>query len=108
MKARDLDRRLTFLRATVTEDAFNEPVETWAPVASVWGSKRDVSDSEKLMAMQVGASVTTRFVIRWASSVAALDPKDRLECDGRLYDVTGIKEIGRRKALEITATARLA
>lgn len=105
-RASTLDRRLTLRRATVTADAYNEPVEVWADLATVWGSRKDIGDGERWRAAEIGAEITTRFVIRWSSEVASLSPKDRLIEGGREYDIHGIKEIGRREALEITAKAR--
>jgi hypothetical protein len=38
--------------------------------------------------------------------VADLSPKDRLTFDGRVFNIIGVKEIGRREGLEISASAR--
>lgn len=104
--AGDLDRRVQFRRATLVDDGFQE-VETWDNHGSpVWASKTDVSDGERWRAGEVGASITSRFVVRSSTFSRDLTPKDRLVCEGREYDITGIKEIGRRDRLEITASAR--
>ena len=55
---------------------------------------------------KVGAEVTTRFRIRWASTFADLDPQASVTFDGRSYNVVAVKEIGRREGLELTANAR--
>ena len=106
MKAGDLDRRLTLRRATVTTNSLNELVSNWSDLATVWASKKDVSDGERVRAQEVGSSITTRFQVRWSTVTASLTPKDRLVCEDREYEITGVKEIGRRVGLEITATAR--
>lgn len=106
MKAGDLDRRIAIERATETQDDFGEPIQTWATLATVWASKEDIRDTERFMAQQVGAEVTTRFQIRYSATVASVNPKDRVVYDGRVYDIAGVKEIGRREGLEITAVAR--
>ncbi|WP_418885044.1 phage head closure protein [Aurantimonas endophytica] len=106
MDAGRMDRRITLERFTETRDAFNEPVQTWAPLATVWASKEDIRDGERWSAQEVGAEVTTRFRVRWSSVVADLNPKDRVQFDGRTYDIVAVKEIGRREGLEITASAR--
>lgn len=106
MQAGPLDRRIQFQRATLTDDGLSK-VETWADHGSpVWASKSDISDGERWRAGEVAAHVTTRFRVRWSQFTAAITPKDRLTCSGRKYDITGIKEIGRRESLEITAAAR--
>lgn len=106
MQAGKLDRRLTLERATVTYDSFNSPVYTWATLATVWGEKKEISDGERLSAQEKGADITTRFQIRYSTTVADLNPKDRLTYDSRTYDIVGVKELGRRDGLEITTKAR--
>lgn len=104
--AGQLDRRVQFQRATLTDDGLSK-VETWADHGSaVWASKSDIGDGERWRAGEVAAHITTRFRVRWSLFTAGITPKDRLTCEGREYDISGIKEIGRREALEITAAAR--
>lgn len=106
MRAGELDRRLTLRRRTVEANAANEDVETFIDLATVWASKKDVSDGERVAAMQVGSEITTRFQIRWSADWSDLNPKDRCACEGREFEVVGVKEIGRREGIEITAVAR--
>jgi len=106
MRAGELDRRVSLRRYTVKKDAFNADVPSWPEFACVRAAKTDVSDGERLRAAEQGASVTTRFKIRWSRLAATLTARDRLECEGRAYDVVGVKEIGRREGLEITANRR--
>lgn len=107
MDAGKLDRRITIERFTTTRDAFNNPIETWAPlVTRTPAAKLDIRDSERWTAQEVGAEITTRFQIRYSSVVADVNPKDRVLYDGKTYGIVGVKEIGRRDGLEITAAAR--
>lgn len=106
MQAGRMDRRITIERFTVTKNAFNEDVEAWAPLVTVWASKEDIRDGERWAAAEVSAEITTRFRIRYSSQVADVNPKDRLLFDGREYNIVAVKEIGRREGLEITAAAR--
>jgi head-tail adaptor len=106
MRAGELDRIIVLRRATVTKDALNTPVKTWSDLATVRGSKRDVSDGEKLAIAAPGAQISTRFQIRWAAAWADLGPKDQLVCDGRTYNIVGVKELQRRRGLEISANAQ--
>lgn len=106
MKAGALDRRLTLRRAAVEKNEFNEDERTWADFATVWASKEDVKDAERVRAAQTGASLTTRFRIRWSALASTVTAEDQLTCEGRLYAVVAVKEIGRREGLEITATAQ--
>jgi len=107
MKPERLDRKITLERFTYTTDpGSGEQVKTWSTLATVWASKRDVSDSERVASAEVSAEIGTRFQIRWDSSWSDLNPKDRVVCDGRTYDIVGVKELGRREGLEISAIAR--
>lgn len=106
MDAGRLDRRIVLLRSFTAVDSFNSPIETWSPLVAVWASATPVSDGERMQAGQTLANKTYRFVIRYSTNTANLDPRDRLTFDGRTYDIQGVKEIGRRKYLEITAAAR--
>ncbi|AZB65035.1 head-tail adaptor protein [Cereibacter sphaeroides] len=109
MKAEKLDRRIQFRRAAPVDDGFAE-VETWSDHGSpVWAARADLSDGERWRAAEVAAGVTTRFTVRWSAFAAAITPKDRLLCDGREFDITGIKEPPetRRQWIEITAAARI-
>lgn len=106
-----LDRTVKLLRPVSTTNSANEDVITYTLAATVRAHKEDVSDAERIRAQQVGAMITTRFRIRWTTDVYAMDPTWRLklvEYEGveREYDVAGVKEIGRRVGLEITANAR--
>ncbi len=106
MDAVKLDRRIVLQRKTITRGEANSPSESWTILATVWASKRDASDIERLRAAEVGGTLTTRFEIRWSTEVADLGVDDRLTFDGRTYNIEGVREIGRHEGLEINATAR--
>jgi SPP1 family predicted phage head-tail adaptor len=107
MKPERFDRTITLERFTFTTDeGSGEQVLTWSTLATVQASKKDVSDSERVASAEVAAEIGTRFQIRWDSSVADLNPKDRLVYDGRTYEIVAVKELGRRDGLEISANAR--
>lgn len=106
MQASGRDRLITIQRNTLTYDEKNQPVENWADLAQAWAEKRDVSDGERFEAARVDAQITTRFRLLWSPQIADVNPKDRIAFDGRTYDISGVKEIGRREGIEITASAR--
>lgn len=108
LNAGNLDRRIVLHRLGVEigRDTFNAPIHG-APVAlAVSAAFRPVSDSERMASSEVGATTTARFQIRWSSDVADLSPVWWLGFDGRTFDIVGVKEIGRREGIEITAAAR--
>lgn len=104
MEAGKLDRRITLQRFGTTYDQWNQPTEGWADIGKRWAGKQDVSDGEKLRAAQVGATVTTRFQVRYDSLTSTLTSADRIAYDGKVYSITGLKELGRRDGIEITAS----
>jgi len=106
MRAGPLDRRIVIERATITPDEFNAPVEKWSTLASVAAAKADIKDGERLRAGAVGSEITTRFQIRYSSTVADVSPRDRIQFAGRTYDIVAVKEMGSRDGIEITAAAR--
>lgn len=103
MIAGRLDRRITIERASVTTDEYGGPVETWATLATVWAEVLPISDGERWRAAEVAATVTHRFRIRWGVGVEATD---RISYDGKAFEISNVKEIGRREGQEITAQAR--
>jgi SPP1 family predicted phage head-tail adaptor len=107
MHAGQLDRVVDLLRADTRVDGFGGATPGWYDFATVRANKKDVSDAERERATQVGASITTRFTIRWALEWADLSAADRVRCEGLTYDIGAVKEIDRRRWLEISATARV-
>ena len=105
MKASDLDRRVTFQRPETTDDGFSK-VDVWLDLVATRAKVTPVSDGERWRAGEVGASVTHRFQVRWLNALADLNPKDRLIYEGRVFNISGVKEMGRRDGLEVTASAR--
>lgn len=105
MTAGKLDRRVTFSRATPTNTSLGI-TESWSDIGTVWASRKDVSDGERAAAGMMQATLVSRFMVRSSGFSRALTPKDRLTEGGRSYQILGIKEMGRRDFLEITAEAR--
>lgn len=106
MRAGQLDRRVTIQRATETNTG-DGLIPSWATIATLWASRKDASDGERIAAGTILSTVVARFVVRSSTTARGILPRDRLIEGGSTFEVTGIKEIGRREALEITAEARL-
>lgn len=106
MDAGRLDRRIVLKRRKTGANSYGEPVDQWSTLAEVAASVIPVSDGERWRAGETLASKLCRFTIRWSARVSALDPRDQIEYGGRVWDIQGVKEIGRRQFLEITAAAR--
>jgi len=101
MRAGKLDRRLTITRRVQAgTDGLNQPVFEWQAVRTVWAAKIHKSEDEQFAAAQRYATRTVTFRTRYFADVVETD---RLQCEGQTYNVTGIREIGRRAGLDIAA-----
>ena len=103
MRSGKMDRLITIGEFTSVQDSYGQETETWTEFATVWAEKIDIKARERFAAQQDIAEETTRFRIRW---LAGLTPKMRIVHDGKVYNITGIAELGRRGGLEITTEAR--
>lgn len=105
MNAGKMDRRITIERFSKVKDEFNEDVETWVNLTTVWANRKDVSDGERLSASQVNSSLMSRFTIRSSVKSKTITPNDRISYDGGVWDIHGAKETGhgRKRFIEITA-----
>lgn len=91
--AGSLDRRIVIERYQQSgTNAFNEPIYSWATLATVWAARQDVSDAETFAAGQVGSSLRTRFVIRSNATTKTVTPTDRISYDGSIWNIKGVKE----------------
>jgi SPP1 family predicted phage head-tail adaptor len=100
------NERITIQRVTITYNEFNEPIETWNDLATVWAKRQDASAGESYRAQEVGAQITMRFTVLRTSEIADMNPKDRIAYDGRTFNITAVREVKRNRWLEIDAVAR--
>lgn len=104
LPAGKLDRRITIRRVVAGRpDGQGSTLPEFGDLATVWAEVEAVSDGERWRAMQIAATLTHRFRIRWGVGVTVLD---RIRFEGREFEISGVKEIGRRVGQEITAIAR--
>lgn len=100
--------RIVFQTATESQDAFGEPDQTWATLATVWGLVQELKGSERVRANEKYAGVDTRIVVRNSSTLASLGPKARATWSGHTYDIKAvIPRDHRRNELEILAVEHL-
>jgi SPP1 family predicted phage head-tail adaptor len=100
-----LNRRVDVLREVETgRDALNMPVKAWQTIRTVWAARSAKAESEGFddATGQRVARRTVTFILRFTADLA---PTDRLRCEGVTYNITGIRELGFRDSLEVTAEA---
>ncbi|WP_417699882.1 phage head closure protein [Pseudophaeobacter sp.] len=104
MRIAERDRRITILQASFEENDAGEMVATgWDEYARPWAAFAPVSDGERLRAAAVEQKSDARFVVSWSARLAAVTGAFRLRFDGEDWRISGIKELGFRNGLEITA-----
>ena len=106
MTAGKFNRRIALQRSTVVRNVRNEPITTFANIATVWAERMDVSSGESYRAQEVGSQLTSRFRIRYSTQVADLNPNDRLVYLNQVYNITGVREVKMNRILEIDAVVR--
>lgn len=102
LKGKIFNRVVEVQQATEARDDFGQPIETWVTIRTVKADRKDVRAWERFRSDQELAARTSVFTMRWFSG---LDAKMRLSHDGLIWDIEGLAELGRRVALEVTATA---
>ena len=65
MRAGDLDKRGTIQYPALSKNSFNETVETWTDLATVWCSIEPVSGSEKWLQQQRVSEATYKIRMRY-------------------------------------------
>lgn len=104
MDAGKLDRRVTILARSDTQDAiYGTQSVTWTPLATVWAEVRDMipSRGERLADGVEIANRPCRVRMRYRSGITS---GMRLQVEGReLRIITQPAELGRREGLELIA-----
>jgi SPP1 family predicted phage head-tail adaptor len=96
------DKKVTIQRMTPGRNLYNENVPEWTNLATVWAHLKTVSGKEALSSEQVVASNTAVFNIRYRT----LTTQDRVLCNGQIYQIESLNELGRKKELELICTTR--
>lgn len=106
MRGGRLDRRIVLQQATLTYDSLNNPIQTWANLATVWAEKVELTGAERVAAAELGAERSCKFRIRYSSAVSVINPKDRFTFGGDTWQITSVTPLGRNEGFELSATVR--
>lgn len=103
-----MNRRLTILRTSQGEerDEYGVPISTTTEVATVWAERIPKSEDEAMSKVDIEFAISVVTFRIWFRT--DLKATDGLRCEGVDYDITGIRELGFRERLEVTAEARTA
>lgn len=100
MRAGKLDTVILVERSTDELDDAGVPVRTWASVATLRARVTETSTSEAIR--DQGAQTEAALVLE-TRFVEGVTIADRLRINGTAFDIRAVKEIGRRRGLEIHA-----
>jgi SPP1 family predicted phage head-tail adaptor len=101
MRAGKLDQTIVIQRGANTVNEFGTPVFVWEDVATLRAQLIEASTEEFLTN---GASEKTPAIFR-TRYLAGITNADRIAFAGEMFNIREVKEIGRRKGLELRAEA---
>lgn len=99
MQAGKLDQRVTIERYTTTENDWGEPINTWAPLATVWAAVEPLNGREYIAAQAAMAETTARIRMRYRPGITQ---QDRVIHEGKIYGIEAVihvKSAGRELVL---------
>ena len=102
IKAGELDRIVTLLEMTSTEDDVGDQIDLWTVVAEVRAAKKALSSRDVMRTQGVVNAPQGKFVIRWRDGVTT---KQRIIYDEQQFDIESIEELGRKQGLVIYVRA---
>jgi SPP1 family predicted phage head-tail adaptor len=102
MRAGDLDERITIQRSTTVIAPDGSPIQTWAPLATVWAKVDQQGGREFFSAPQVLSERKVVFRMRWLAGLTVLD---RVVHEGAVHDIEEVRRLGRKEGLELHTTA---
>lgn len=102
MKAGNLDRRISILRAgAATDDGYTMVPGALGLLATRWAAWKPVTRREQYEDAANIAKAEGTFWLRSDSTTRQIVETDKLVHDGRTYEILGLSEIGRREGIEL-------
>jgi SPP1 family predicted phage head-tail adaptor len=98
MRAGKLDRQIKIQSVSNTVDDYGTPVVTWTDFATVRAELVDPAIQEPARDYGETPNFTATFRIRWLADVTSLH---RVQFEGRNLNIREVREIGRRRGLEL-------
>jgi SPP1 family predicted phage head-tail adaptor len=99
MRAGKLDRTITIERYTETLDEYGNPGgQSWSTLATLRAQIIEASTEEFQRAYGASSETAIIFRVRFMDGVTLAD---RVSYDGKAHNLVEVKEIGRRRGLEL-------
>lgn len=98
MRSGALDRTIRIQALTLVDDIYGNQIETWTDTATVRAQLLQASTEEFQRGWGTSSEPTYVFRIRWLDGVTLVN---RIIHDGIIRPIVELKEIGRRRGLEI-------
>ena len=106
MKAGTLDRRITIQRqGEPYDDGYTTRPGELEDYASRWASWKPANGRETFQNQGVEAVAGGTFWVRWDSLTKAIQTTDVISFEGRVWNIVGVQEIGRREGVELIVVA---
>lgn len=102
MRSGKLDRFITIERGGETVDDYGRVTTGWTALATVRAEVLQTSTAEFLKSYGEAEQTGIAFRIRWLPGMT-ITTTDRIIYAGQPYNLVEVKEIGRRKGLELRA-----
>jgi SPP1 family predicted phage head-tail adaptor len=102
MQAGKLDRVITIERSTYVDDGYGNQTYVWSPIATLRAQVIQATTEEFMRAWGVSSEIAIIFRTRYLDGVSL---SDRIRYEGEFLNIKEVKELGRRRGLEIR-TAR--
>ena len=93
MRSGNLRNKITIQVNTLTQDAFGEPIESWATFAQPWAEIKSITGGERFTGDQDAAIGSVQFKIR---EMSGINERMRISWDSRLFDITYINKVFER------------
>jgi SPP1 family predicted phage head-tail adaptor len=108
MKAGRLRDRISFQRLANNQNDYNESKGVWTALTETWAAVEPLGGREFFSAQQVQSDITTRIVCRYASALADVTPKDRIQHGTVYYDIRSVIDVdSRHRELQFMCTQRV-
>jgi len=102
MRSGALRHRVTFKRATDTDDALGAPIPSLADLATVWANVKPLAGIERYSAMQTQAGVDHMIECRYVSDISDLAPDDVATWGSITFDIKSVINVrGRNSQLQV-------